>query len=74
MNYIPLNVKTEYELLSSYIKIDNLCKYLNSNKINYACITDSNMFGSLEFINTCKKYGIKPIIGVSFSYCECNII
>ena len=31
MNYIPLSVKTNYELLSSLIKIDDLCKYLSGN-------------------------------------------
>ena len=66
MNYTPLNVKTEYELLSSLIKIDSLCNYVKQNNINAIGITDTNMFGTLEFINACKKNNLKPIIGVPF--------
>ena len=60
MNYIPLNVKTEYELLSSLIKIDSLCSYVKQNNISAIGITDTNMFGTLEFINACKKKNLKP--------------
>ena len=74
MNYIPLNVKTEYELLSSLIKIDNLCKFVKSKNINSVSITDTNMFGTMEFINACKKYNLKPIIGVPFSAKDINCI
>ena len=66
MNYIPLNVKTHYELLSSLIKIDELCLYLKSNSINAVGITDSNMFGTMELFKECNKYNIKPIVGVYF--------
>ena len=59
MNYIPLNVKTHYELLSSLIKIDELCLYLKSNSINAVGITDSNMFGTMELFKECNKYNIK---------------
>lgn len=74
MNYIPLNVKTEYELLSSLIKIDSLCSYVKQNNINAIGITDTNMFGTLEFINACKKNNLKPIIGVPFELESINFI
>ena len=44
MKYIPINVKTNYELLSSLIKIDDLISFLKANNINCIGITDSNMF------------------------------
>ena len=66
MNYIPLNVKTEYELLGSLIKVEQLCSYVKQNNISAIGITDTNMFGTLEFINACKKNNLKPIIGVPF--------
>ncbi len=65
MNYIPLNIKTHYELLSSLIKIEDLIDFTNKNKITALGITDRNMFGSIEFINACTKNKIKPIIGIS---------
>ena len=74
MNYIPLNIKTHYEILSSLIKIENLVLYAKKNNVSSLGITDSNMFGSLEFINLCKKNNIKPIIGVPFLVQDVNTI
>ncbi len=66
MNYIPLNIKTDYDLMNSLIKIDDLILFALKNNINSLGITDSNMFGTIEFINKCKSNNIKPIIGVPF--------
>lgn len=74
MNYIPLSVKTNYELLSSLIKIEDLCKYLNSNNITSVGITDSNMFGTMELFDISKKYNIKPIIGIPITLNNLNMI
>lgn len=67
MNYIALNIKTEYDLMNSLIKIDDLCLFAKENSINTLGITDSTMFGTLEFINKCNLNNIKPIIGVEFN-------
>ena len=67
MNYIPLNIKTDYDLMNSLIKIDDLISFALKNNINALGITDSNMFGTIEFINKCKSNNIKPIIGVPFN-------
>ena len=64
MKYIPLNVKTEYDLMNSLIKIDELILYAKKFNINSIGITDENMFGTMEFINKCKDNQIKPIIGI----------
>jgi len=64
MKYIPLNIKTEYDLMNSLIKIDELISFALENNINSLGITDENMFGTYEFINKCKSNNIKPIIGV----------
>ena len=63
MKYIPLNVKTEYDLMNSLIKIDELVSYAKENSINAIGITDANMFGAYEFITKLAKHDIKPIIG-----------
>ena len=67
MNYIPLNIKTDYDLMNSLIKIDDLVSFALNNNINTLGITDTNMFGTIEFINKCKSNSIKPIIGVPFN-------
>lgn len=64
MKYIPLSIKTEYDLMNSLIKIDELISYAKENDINTLGITDTNMFGAYEFITACNKNGIKPIVGI----------
>lgn len=74
MKSIPLNIKTDYELLTSLIKIDDLIKYAINNNLLYLGITDSNMFGTMEFINKCIKNNIKPIIGIDLSFKDFKFI
>ncbi len=64
MNYIPLWIKSDYSILSSLIKIDDLINTLSLNNVGVAAICDDNLFGCMEFYNKCKKHGIKPIIGL----------
>ena len=64
MKYIPLSIKTEYDLMNSLIKIDELISYAKENDINTLGISDTNMFGAYEFISSCIKNGIKPIVGI----------
>ena len=74
MNYIPLGIKTHYELLSSLIKIDDLISFSRANNIQALGITDSNMFSAIKFIILCNKNNIKPIIGVPFQLENYNMI
>ncbi|MGM9877378.1 MAG: DNA polymerase III subunit alpha [Bacilli bacterium] len=74
MNYIPLNIKTEYDLMNSLIKIDDLVLYAKNNNISTLGITDSNLFGTMEFINKCSLNNIKPIIGIEISIDEINLL
>lgn len=64
MNYAPLWIKTDYSLLSSLIKIDDLISYLSYNGINTVAICDDNLYGAIEFYDKCVKNNIKPIIGL----------
>ena len=74
MKYIPLNIKTEYDLMNSIIKIDDLISYAKENNINTLGITDKNMFSSYEFINKCKQNNIKPIIGIELNINDDNLL
>ncbi len=62
--YIPLKVTTDYTMLKSLIKVPDLIKFLNENNITACGICDENLYGVLEFYFTCKRYSIKPIIGL----------
>lgn len=61
--YIPLNVKTNYNLLSSLNDIPHLIKKASMLNIKAIAITDSMMYGTMEFYKECLKNNIKPIIG-----------
>ena len=66
MNYIPLSVKTHYELLSSLIKVNDLTLFCVENNIKSVGITDTNMFGTMEIYNAFKLNNINLILGVPF--------
>lgn len=74
MRYVPLNLKTEYSLLSSLIKIPKLIEFAKTNHIDTLTITDNNMFGVMEFYEACKQNAIKPIIGLDVLLEEKHII
>ena len=62
--YIPLFNTSNYTLLSSLIKIDDLIKYAKDNNISSISLTDTNMYGTMEFIKKCRSENIKPIVGL----------
>ena len=62
--YIPLNNKTNYTLLSSLLKVDDILIYAEKNKLDSICIIDRNMYSTMEFIKKCNSKNIKPIIGL----------
>lgn len=65
--YVPLKVTTDYTLLKSLIKIDDLITFCMSQKISCCGICDTNLFGAIEFYKKCQKNHIKPIIGLEIS-------
>ena len=65
--FIPLKITTDYSLLKSLIKIDDLCNYLIENNFTACAIVDENLFGVMNFYNTLIKNNIKPIIGLEIT-------
>ncbi len=63
-NFVHLHVHTLYSLLDSSIRHDALFQRAEEFKMPAVAMTDhGNLFGALEFHNSAKKRGIKPIIG-----------
>ncbi len=62
--YTPLYVKTEYSLLSSLIRMDELIDYCVKHHISSLGISDDALFGAREFYLKCQAKGIHPIIGL----------
>ncbi len=74
MNYIPLRVKTNYSLLTSLIKIDELIKECKKIGITSIGICDDNMYGVMEFYKECKSNNINPIIGLEIKIDSYSIL
>jgi len=72
--YIPLFNKSNYTLLSSLLKIDDIVEFARKKHLNCIALTDVNMFATMEFIKKCEKFGIKPIIGLELLLDEFNIV
>lgn len=74
MNYVPLKIKTNYSLLTSLIKINNLIDFAKENNIKVLGICDDNLCAVMEFYKLCKKNDIKPIIGLDLVIDNINIL
>lgn len=68
-----LKVTTDYSLLKSMIKVDDLIKYCVDFHIPFCGICDDNLFGVMNFYNKCISNNIKPIIGLDILYDDTNI-
>ena len=62
--YIPLFNKSNYTLLSSLLKITDIVEHAKKENISTIALTDTNMYGTMEFIKKCESENIKPIVGL----------
>ena len=63
--FTHLHLHTEYSLLDGANKIKALAAKVKEQGMTSVAMTDhGNMFGTIDFYNTMKKEGIKPIIGM----------
>ncbi len=62
--FVHLHLHTEYSLLDGACRIEEIPDRLKECGQDAVAITDhGNMYGVIEFYKTCKRNGIKPIIG-----------
>ncbi len=65
--FTHLHTHSHYSLLNALPKIDDLVAEAKKYEMNALALTDAgNLYGAIEFYQTCKKKGVKPIIGVDF--------
>ena len=62
--FVHLKLHTEYSLLEGVGKIDEYVEKAKEIGVKALAITDTSMFGAIEFFKKCKNAGIKPIIGL----------
>lgn len=64
-DFVHLHVHSQYSLLDGACKIPDLVEAARRHQMPALSITDhGNLFGAIEFYETCMKAGVKPIIGV----------
>lgn len=65
MSFVHLHVHSEYSLLDGFSKIKKLTRRAQEMGMPAIALTDhGTMFGVIEFYNTVKAAGLKPIIGL----------
>jgi DNA polymerase-3 subunit alpha len=65
LGFIHLHNHSHYSLLDGACRIEDLVEAARRYDMPALALTDhGNMFGAVEFYKTCRKAGIKPIIGV----------
>lgn len=70
-DFAHLHVHTEYSLLDGATKIDEIIKECKDRGYTAVALTDhGNMYGAINFFETCLKNSIKPIIGCEFYICQ----
>ena len=72
--YIPLFNKSNYTMLSSLLKIDDIVNFAKNNNISSISLVDTNMYGTMEFIKKCETNNIKPIIGLELVLEDFNVL
>ena len=72
--YIPLFNTSNYTIQSSLLKLKDIVEYAKLANIPSIALTDTNMFGTMEFIKTCEKENIKPLVGLHIKLSDSSII
>ena len=66
-NFVHLHVHSDYSLLDSCAKLDDLVAKAKRLNMKALALTDhGNMFGALNFEKLCHANGINPIVGEEF--------
>lgn len=65
--YIPLGIKTDYEILGSLIKLPDLIVFLKEHNLSTVGIVDNNLSYVAEAQKLCESNGIKLIPGLDVS-------
>ncbi len=73
--FVSLHLNSEYSILQSTIKINNLIDFALKNGLKSLVLTDHNvMSGVAEFIHKCTLNKIKPIVGVDLDVEDFRLI
>ena len=75
MGYSNLYIQTEYTLLSSCVKLNELIARAKEYKYDALGICDVNsVHGVIKFYSLCKEASIKPIIGINLKINDSSVL
>ena len=60
--------QTEYNLLACTNRIKEYVMLAKENSFDFLSITDNNLYGNYKFYKCCIDNGIKPLIGLEYSF------
>ncbi|MBN4067092.1 DNA polymerase III subunit alpha, partial [Simkania negevensis] len=64
MSWVPLHLHSQYSILDATPTVEAIAACAKGYDIPAVALTDhGNMHGAIDFYKTCKKTGVKPIIG-----------
>ena len=71
MGFVHLRVHTEYSLVDSVVRVEELVNAVLAAEMPAVALTDqSNLFGMVKFYRAAIEGGIKPVVGVDLLVCE----
>lgn len=71
---INLNTYSHYSLLSSTLSIQQIIDFAIENKMQYVSLTDTNLYGVMEFYLKAKEHNLIPVIGLDIFYSNTNLV
>ena len=64
-NFAHLSLHTEYSVIDSVVRINDLVHHAKNRGLDAIAVTDHrNLYAALKTQSLCLQYGIKPIIGI----------
>jgi DNA polymerase-3 subunit alpha len=67
MNFIPLQLESNFQMNGSNIRLNELVNRAVDYGYSSLALTDNKMYGVLKFYRACIQKGIKPILGLQIT-------
>jgi len=72
--FTPIYIKSNYSLLSSMLQIDDIINFSLKNNLTSCFLTDTNMYGAMEFYQKCRENSLKPILGLELLVSDFSLL
>ncbi|QWB96433.1 DNA polymerase III subunit alpha [Mycoplasmatota bacterium] len=63
-------IQSAYSMLNNTLHLEKLIKTLKENSYDFVALSDDQLYGTYQFFKLAKKYGIKPILGMTIEVVE----